>query len=77
MLSYTVSIYLSISIHTSIHPCPVSTLIFAMEQFSCVNWTDETMFTIFSSADEQNSIDFSSAGGLRNTFSLLSRAVLV
>ncbi len=47
-----------------------------MEQFSCVNWTDETVFTIFFSVGEQNTIDFSSAGGLRNTFAFLKRVVL-
>ena len=43
------------------------------EQFSCVNWTDETGFTIFFSMGEQNTIDFSSAGGLRNTPAFLKR----
>lgn len=48
----------------------------AMEQFSCVNCTDEITFTIIFSAGGQNTIDFSSAGGLRNTFDFLERAVL-
>lgn len=46
-----------------------------MGQFSCVNWTDETVFTIFFGVGEQNSIDFASAGGLRNTFAFLKRVV--
>lgn len=47
-----------------------------MEQFSYVSWTDVTVFTIFFKVGEQNTIDFSSADGLRNAFGLLRRAVL-
>ena len=47
-----------------------------MEHFSCVNWTDETLFTIFFGVGEQNTIDFSSAGGLRTIYASLKRAVL-
>lgn len=39
----------------------------AAERFSYVSWTDATMFTIFVKVCEQNTIDFSSADGLRNT----------
>lgn len=46
------------------------------EQFRYVSWTDVTVFTIFFKVGEQNTIDFSSADGLRSAFGLLRRAVL-
>lgn len=42
---------------------------------SGVNWTDETVLTILSRVGEQNAIDFSSAGGLRDGFAFLNTAV--
>lgn len=47
-----------------------------MEQLNCVNWTDDTVFLIFFSVGEQNTIDSSCAGGLRKMFAFLKRAVL-
>lgn len=43
----------------------------ARGQTSCVNWTDGRASSIFSKSGQRNTIDFSSAGGLRN--SLLSQ----
>lgn len=46
------------------------------EQLRCVNWTDEPVLTIVFGVVEQSTIDFSSAGGLRNICAALKRGVL-